>query len=186
MFVIKSVHILNIFRLGIDIENLSDLDSDDEESISSKSEKSSEDQSVCSTNSQEQSESVSMECKSNTDSNIEVTSNHEINVGEHQENSSGSENPTSSKVSQEENSKGQTVTEGHSSSTSIAEPEREPAVSIAKLAILFWNYFSLVDTTYNLNFIFCLPKKSFLCKTKFTDTVHVYFNPLWPKYFTSL
>ena len=137
MFVIKSVHILNIFRLGIDIENLSDLDSDDEESISSKSEKSSEDQSVCSTNSQEQSESVSMECKSNTDSNIEVTSNHEINVGEHQENFSGSENSTSFKVSQVENSKGQTVTEGHSSSTSIAEPEREPAVSIAKLALLF-------------------------------------------------
>lgn len=136
------------FRLGIDIENLSDLDSE-EESDSSNSEKSSEDQSVSSSSCQEQTEATSIDPSQNIASKSQVTPDSEVNMEETQQTSSDS-----CKDSKQESTVGQTDIGGQSSSSSSStvEPDKgstETQVSRCNWCIdkssdlSLWKYFAL-------------------------------------------
>lgn len=127
--------------LGIDIENLSDLDSE-EESDSSNSEKSSEDQSVSSSSCQEQTEATSIDPSQNIASKSQVTPDSEVNMEETQQTSSDS-----CKESKQESTVGQTDNGGQSSSSSSSteEPDKESTETQEDKPFDFDDYSSATD-----------------------------------------
>lgn len=127
--------------LGIDIENLSDLDSE-EESDSSKSEKSSEDQSVSSGSWQDQTEAVSIDSTQNAASKSQVTQDSEVNMKETQQKSSNS-----CKEFQQESTKCQTdIGDPSSSSSSITvDADKGPTETQEDKPFDFEDYSSATD-----------------------------------------